>query len=92
MEVLNIGHRPELQGLVNHLRHANQVIVLQDENGQDLATITPARRARGRLPKGKPLTEADSLFNIVGIGRSGRSDISANKHTYLTEAYLSDRI
>ena len=54
------------------------------------AAVVPRRaRARGTL-KGKPTSEDDPLWNIVGIGRSaGPSDVSANKKKYLAEAYTT---
>lgn len=41
--------------------------------------------------RGRPTSEADSLWNIVGIGRSeGPTDVSENKYKYLAEAYLAE--
>jgi len=34
-----------------------------------------------------PFTEDDPLFGIIGIGSSKPTDVSANKHKYLAEAY-----
>lgn len=45
----------------------------------------PRRVVRRRL--GKPLTMSDPLWQVVGIGHSGQSDVSANKHRYLADAY-----
>jgi len=45
-----------------------------------------------RLPRGKPTSADDPLWNIVGIGNSvehgdGPTDVSGNKHKYLAEAH-----
>ena len=36
----------------------------------------------------QPVTSDDALFRLMGIGHSGKGDISAHKHQYLAEAYL----
>jgi excisionase family DNA binding protein len=48
----------------------------------------PNRSKRGPKRSGI-FTMEDSLWNIVGIGRSdGSTDVSENKYKYLAEAYL----
>ena len=91
MEFINIEHRPQLRDLADHIRKTKRVIVLRDENGEDIATITPAKIQRRRTPKLRPVTADDPIFGLVGIGRSGRSDISSNKHQYIAEAILSHK-
>ena len=52
--------------------------------------VNGAERAKPqrRLPRGKPTSADDPLWSIIGIGRSdGPTDVSANKHKYLAEAY-----
>ena len=43
------------------------------------------------IPEGKPLTENDSLWRIIGIAGGedddGPTDVASNKHKYLAEAY-----
>lgn len=48
-------------------------------------------RREGRRARGRPFTRKDALFNIISIagGDDKRpTDVSANKHKYLAEAYL----
>ena len=45
------------------------------------------RHYRRPSPRGKTFTKDDPLMSLVGIGRSGLSDVSENKHKYLAEAY-----
>jgi excisionase family DNA binding protein len=43
----------------------------------------------GDLP-GRPTSDDDPLWNIIGIGRSdGADDVATNKHKYLADAKLS---
>lgn len=91
MEYVTIDHRPQLQELADHIRTTKRVIVLRDGNGEEIATITPARRVRSRLPKGGRLTDHDALLNLVGIGHSGGSNIAADKDDYLALARMSDQ-
>ena len=37
--------------------------------------------------RGKVFTKEDPLWHLVGIGRSGQTDVSENKHKYVAEAY-----
>jgi excisionase family DNA binding protein len=57
---------------------------------------TPLKR-RTRIPRGRPFTMDDPLWNIVGIADKlapnrppGPTDVSSNKHKYLAEAYLAE--
>lgn len=61
-----------------------------------LAILTPAKaklpRARKRRKTGL-VTEADPLWSIVGIAHTtGPTDVAANKHRYLAEAYAAERL
>jgi len=50
--------------------------------------LTPIKPVAKRRVRGKPTSGDDPLWKLVGIGHSGRGDISENKHKYLAEAYL----
>jgi hypothetical protein len=53
---------------------------------EELAVVSPISPTI--IQRGRPTTLDDSLWNIIGIGRSkGPTDTSANKHKYLAEAY-----
>jgi hypothetical protein len=50
-------------------------------------TSKPKRRASA-IPRSKPFTTDDSLWTLVGLGKSrGPTDVSVNKGKYLAEAY-----
>jgi len=50
-------------------------------------TSKPKRRAPA-THRGKPFTTDDSLWTLVGLGKSsGPTDVSVNKDKYLAEAY-----
>lgn len=72
-----------------------QDVADRDQTGADLAITTPAllnkRRQSARKPK--YLTPRDAIWNIVGMDKSkgGPTDVSSNKHYYLSKAYLHER-
>jgi hypothetical protein len=52
-------------------------------------TALPTPISKGLLTRREFHALADDpLWKLVGIGHSGKGDISENKHTYLAEAYL----
>src|SRR5262252_1853250 len=48
--------------------------------GQEVSPSLPKKRTKTR---GKPVNADDPLWKLVGIGHSGKGDISANTHKYL---------
>ena len=84
---IDISSIPELQKLVHEVRQTNEPSILREER-EDVAMLTPLKPATERGVRGKPTTADDPLWKLVGIGRSGKGDVSANKHKYLAEAYL----
>lgn len=86
---IDISNVPELLQLVEQLRKSNEPLLLRQEN-QDVAIVRPLKRpSRPRIPRGKPFTKDDPLWNLAGAGASGLGDVSENKHKYLAEAYLT---
>jgi uncharacterized protein (DUF433 family) len=53
--------------------------------GEEVSPKPPKKRSQA---KAQPVTSDDALFRLIGIGHSGKGDISENKHKYLAEAYL----
>ena len=84
---IDVSSIPELVKLAQEVRRTNEPAVLQQER-EDLAMLTPIKPVAKRSVRGKPTSGDDPLWKLVGIGHSGRGDISENKHQYLTEAYL----
>ena len=84
---IDISSIPELQKLVHEVRQTNEPSILREES-EDVAMLTPIKPKAKRSVRGKPTTADDPLWKLVGIGHSGKGDVSANKHTYLAEAYL----
>ena len=84
---IDIGSIPELLKLAQEVRTTNESAVLQQES-EDVALLSPIKPVSKRRVRGKPTTADDPLWKLVGIGHSGRGDISENKHQYLAEAYL----
>ena len=84
---IDIGSIPELLKLAQEVRTTNESAVLQQES-EDVALLSPIKPVTQRRARGKPTSADDPLWKLVGIGHSGRGDISANKHKYLADAYL----
>jgi excisionase family DNA binding protein len=74
------------QGRLRALRVGRGVRV-NKEAVERMPTAIRASRPT-RLPKGRPTTADDPLWNIIGIADTkGPKDVSINKHKYLAEAY-----
>ena len=84
---IDISSIPELLKLVQEVRQTNEPTILQEER-EDVAKLTPLKPATKKRVRSKPTTADDPLWKLVGIGHSGKGDVSANKHKYLAEAYL----
>jgi hypothetical protein len=84
---IDISSIPELLKLVREVRQTNEPSILREES-EDVAMLTPLKPVVKRSVRGKPTTADDPLWKLVGIGHSGKGDISANKHKYLADAYL----
>jgi hypothetical protein len=87
---IDISSIPELLKLVHEVRQTNEPSILREES-EDVAMLTPLKPVTKRSVRGKPTSADDPLWKLVGIGHSGKGDISENKHTYLAEAYLHHR-
>jgi hypothetical protein len=84
---IDISRIPELLHLAHEVRRTNAPAVLQQER-EDLAMLTPIKPVAKRRIRGKPTSADDPLWKLVGIGHSGKGDVSTNKHQYLADAYL----
>jgi len=72
---------------VESVRSAHKPVVLERDN-QEVAIVRPVvKRPKGRI-RGRPVTEDDPLWKLMGIGESPEpTDVATNKHTYVAEAY-----
>lgn len=84
---IDISRMPELLTLAHEVRRTNEPAVLQQDR-EDVAMLTPITPVAKRSARGKPTSAGDPLWKLIGIGHSGKGDISENKHKYLAEAYL----
>ncbi|MDP2936478.1 MAG: hypothetical protein Q8O86_08310 [Dehalococcoidia bacterium] len=86
---VDITNKVELLQIVEQVQSANQALVLS-KGGEDVAIVRPVKRPSGPpIPRGKPFTKDDPLWDLAGAGASGLGDVSENKHKYLAEAYLA---
>jgi hypothetical protein len=83
---IDISSIPELLKLVHEVRQTNEPTILQEER-ENVAILMPIKPAGKTRVRGKPVTADDPVWKLVGIGHSGKGDISENKHTYLARAY-----
>ena len=83
-KAIDVTNMPETLRIAEEVRATNEPQLLRRDS-EDLAIVMPVNR---RQRKGKVMTKDDPLFGLIGIGRSGKGDISENKHKYLAEAYL----
>ena len=88
LKTIEISHIPELVRIAEEVYTSGEARVLR-RNRKDLMVLKPLRSSRKASSRGKSFTRDDSLWNIVGIGRSGLEDVSENKHKYLAEAYAA---
>lgn len=87
---IDLKNAPSLPELVDEVRRTNRARVIRAD-GEDVAVLVPAPKGTPtKRPHKKGFSRQDSLWNIVGIARSGLSDVSANKKKYLAEAYLAE--
>lgn len=90
---IDIRDVPELVRIAEEVRTTGEPRLLRGESDDVAVEIRVAPKTRKRtprVPRGKPLTRDDSLWNIVGMASSGgRGDVSENKHKYLLEGYLA---
>jgi hypothetical protein len=84
---IDISRIPELLSIAQEVRRTNESRILKQEN-EDLAMLTPITAVTKRSIRGKPTSADDPLWKLIGIGHSGKGDISENKHKYLAEASL----
>lgn len=88
---VDISNAPDLERLAEAVRLSGKPHALK-RGAETVAVIRPATRKEGgttspRRRRTGVLGPDDALFQLIGIGASGRSDVSSNKHTYLAEAY-----
>jgi hypothetical protein len=84
---IDISQIPELLSIAHEVRSTNEPAVLQQDS-EDVAMLTPITPMAKKRVRGQPTSADDPLWKLVGIGHSGKGDISENKHQYLAEAYL----
>ena len=88
LDPIDISMMPDLRRLAEEVRRTQQAQPLTLDS-EELAVLVPAKKQRRRSPsRALPVTEADPLFRLIGIGASNTpGDVSENKHAYLAEDY-----
>lgn len=90
LKPIDIHNAPSLLELVDEVCRTNRARVIRAD-GKDVAMLVPAQKGTPtKRQHKKRFSRQDSLWHIVGIARSGLTDVSANKKKYLAEAYLGE--
>jgi hypothetical protein len=84
---IDMSRMPELLSIAQEVRATNEPAVLQQDS-EDLVLLSPVLPKKRSKTTAQPVTSDDALFRLIGIGHSGKGDISENKHRYLVEASL----
>ena len=89
LKSIDISHTPELLRLAEEVQRTQEPTVLVNE-AQEMAVVIPIPTKRKRSTKGRPVTEDDPQFRLIGIARSGiPGGVSGKKHEYLARAFRS---
>jgi hypothetical protein len=90
---VEISNTPDLEHLAESVRKTGKPHALK-RGAETLAVVRPApqKEVGMRFPRRRRsgiLRPDDALFQLAGIGASGRGDVSSNKHKYLADAYAA---
>ena len=85
IDISEIHSIPDFVHLAEEVKASKQPRVLTC-NGQDLVEVRPPKPLRRSRGERGVLAADDPLFSIIGIGRSGLGDVSANTDKYLADA------
>jgi hypothetical protein len=86
---IDITNSPDLLRMAEEIQRSQKPTVLVRE-AEELVEVRPVPAKRKRSSKGRPVTENDPLFRLIGIGRSGiPGGVSGKKHESLARAYKS---
>lgn len=84
---IDVRQLPELERLAEQVKTTGKPYLLK-RDGDELALLTPLKRAKRTRPKSGLVTKDDPLLRLIGIGRSGiPGGVSGKKHEYLAGAY-----
>lgn len=90
LQSVDISHLPELLRFAEEVRKSKQPRVLR-RNDEQLAMIIPLEAVPPKRRRTGILSRDDSLFRLIGIGRSGiPGGISWRKHEYFLRAFRDD--
>jgi hypothetical protein len=92
LKPIDISDVPELIYIVEEVRKTGEPRRLR-RSGEDVAILRPIKRpARTRACRCCPTSADDALWKIIGNAEGpddGTQDVSADKHTYLADAYAA---
>jgi hypothetical protein len=81
---------PELLRLAEEALRTRRAQVLT-KGGEALLRVSPAKPARKRSPRRKPIPADDPIWKIIGlVSTEGPDDVGDNKHKYLAEVHYGE--
>ena len=87
---LDITHTPDILRLAEEVARSGVSFLLKRDD-TDVAVLSPAPSTPGRASRGKPTSQDDPLWSIVGMADADAPadlplDISSNVDAYLADA------
>lgn len=87
LKPVDVTTTPDVLRLAQEVARSGVPMMLKTDS-EDLAVLTPAAKPKRSSGRAKPVTRDDSLFNLIGIGRSKtEGGVSERKHEALARAY-----
>jgi len=83
VNITDLREVPAWEHLVEEVRTTKTPAIIQAD-GEDVAELRPAKRPVRTL-KGRPTSPTDPLWNIEGIGHSGKHTIARDHDRYLAD-------
>jgi hypothetical protein len=83
---LDVSNLPQLEEAAEEVRATGKSRRIV-RGKEELAVLRPTTKSRRTRLPGKPVTDDDPFWSLIGVARSsGPGDISANKRKYLLKA------
>ena len=91
LKSVDITHTPDVLRLAEEVARSGVPFLLRRDDA-DIAVLSPAPPVPRRSRRGKPTSQSDPLWQIVGIADADApddlpTDISSNVDAYLADAY-----
>ncbi len=87
LKPVNVTSTPEVLHLAQEVARTRVPVMLKTDQ-EDLAVLMPAAKPKQRSGKSRAVTREDSLFRLIGTGKSGiEGGASERKLEFLARGY-----